>query len=51
LRDPDGLKQIRNLDYVILLCDDIKPMKSFYQEIMGFEIYREEAEWVAMKIP
>jgi len=25
-------------------------MKSFYREIMGFEIYRDEADWVEMKI-
>lgn len=25
-------------------------MKSFYQEIMGFQIYRDEGEWVEMRI-
>lgn len=44
------MKQIRNLDYVILLCDNLEPMKSFYREIMGFQIYRDDGEWIEMKI-
>ena len=44
------MKQIHNLDYVILLCENLEPMKSFYREIMGFEIYRDDGEWVEMKI-
>jgi catechol 2,3-dioxygenase-like lactoylglutathione lyase family enzyme len=45
-----ALQKIRNLDYVILLCEDIEPMKSFYQEVMGFQIHRDDGEWVEMKI-
>jgi lactoylglutathione lyase len=48
--DSEALKKIRTLDYVILLCEDIPPMKTFYQEIMGFQIYRDNGEWVEMKI-
>ncbi len=48
--DSEALKKIRTLDYVILLCEDIPSMKTFYHEIMGFQIYREDGEWVEMKI-
>lgn len=43
------LKSIRNLDYVILLCEDIQPMKTFYHEILGFQFYRDEVNWVELK--
>ena len=48
--DSKALKNIRTLDYVILLCEDIPSMKTFYHEIMGFQIYREDGKWVEMKI-
>ena len=44
------LKNIRTLDYVILLCEDIVSMKTFYHEILGFPIYRDQEEWVEMNI-
>ena len=44
------LKNIRTLDYVILLCEDIVPMRTFYHEILGFPIYRDQEEWVEMTL-
>src|SRR3954447_5073289 len=44
------LKSIRNLDYVVLLCDDILAMKQFYHEIMGFPIYRDWGSWIEMRV-
>ena len=44
------LKSIRNLDYVVLLCDDLVPMKVFYHEIMGFPIHLETDSWIEMRI-
>lgn len=44
------LKAIRNLDYVVLLCENLKCMKSFYHEIMGFPIHLETASWIEMRI-
>jgi catechol-2,3-dioxygenase len=44
------LKNIRILDYVILLCGDIVSMRTFYHEILGFPIYRDQEEWVEMNI-
>jgi lactoylglutathione lyase len=44
------LKSIRNLDYVVLLCDDLSLMKSFYHDIMGFPIYLEMDSWIEMRV-
>src|ERR1041385_6685524 len=44
------LKTIRNLDYVVLLCDDIASMKAFYHDIMGFPIYRDWGDWFEMQV-
>lgn len=32
-----GLKAIRSLDYVILLCDDLARMKTFYERLFEFQ--------------
>ena len=46
-----GLGAIRNLDYTILLCEDIEPMRRFYTEVMGFEIRHEiPGRWVEFKV-
>jgi len=44
------LKNIRNLDYVILLCEEIPRMRVFYNEVLGFPIHRGNAEWVEMNV-
>ena len=44
------LKNIRNLDYVILLCEEIPRMRNFYYEVLGFPIYRGNEEWVEMNV-
>ena len=46
------LKNIRNLDYVILLCNDISVMGNFYSDVLGFEIDEDECEhnWVQFRI-
>ena len=44
------LKNIRNLDYVILLCEEIPRMRVFYHEVLGFPIRRGNAEWVEMNV-
>lgn len=46
----DMLKNIRNLDYVILLCEEIPRMKVFYHEVLGFQIYRGNEDWVEMNV-
>jgi catechol-2,3-dioxygenase len=44
------LKNIRNLDYVILLCEEMPRMKAFYHGVLGFPIYRGNEEWVEMNV-
>ena len=44
------LKSIRNLDYVVLLCNDLGPMKDFYHRVMGFPIHLEAGAWVEMRV-
>jgi len=44
------LANIRNLDNVILLCDDTTQMKAFYHETLGFPIYRDWEGWIEMRI-
>ncbi len=34
----EGFKAIRSLDYVILLCDDLAKMKTFYQRLFEFQV-------------
>ena len=38
-----------NLDYVILLCEDLARMKSFYHETLGFPIERDWAGWIELR--
>lgn len=44
------LKAIRNLDYVVLFCRDLAPMKHFYHEIMGFPIHLETESWIELRV-
>jgi lactoylglutathione lyase len=44
------LRTIRNVDYVILLCDDVEMMKHFYHEVMEFPIQREWPGWIEMSV-
>jgi catechol-2,3-dioxygenase len=44
------LKSIRNLDYVVLLCNDLAPMRNFYHNLMGFPIHLETESWIEMRV-
>lgn len=44
------LGHIRTLDYVILLCDDLAHMKTFYHETLGFPIYRDWEGWIELRV-
>ena len=47
-----SLGNIRNLDYVIVLCNDISAMTDFYRDVLGFKIDLDECEenWVQFRI-
>ena len=36
-----GLGALRNLDYTMLLCEDIGPMRAFYVDVLGLEVHSE----------
>lgn len=44
------LRAIRNLDYVVLLCEDVAAMRCFYREVMAFSVYRDWGEWVEFRV-
>ena len=44
------LKSIRNLDYVVLFCDDLNLMKNFYHSVMGFPIHLETESWIELRV-
>lgn len=45
-----GLGSIRNLDYVVLLCEDLDRARRFYLEVMKFRIERETPRWVSFHV-
>ena len=45
-----GLASIRNLDYVVLLCEDLARARQFYLEVMKFRIERETPRWVSFQV-
>jgi glyoxylase I family protein len=45
-----GLASIRNLDYVVLLCDDLVRARQFYLDVMKFRIERETPRWVSFHV-
>src|SRR5262249_19775206 len=44
------LERIRNLDYVILLCEDLEQMRTFYRDTLGFRVYRDLDAWCEMRV-
>jgi glyoxylase I family protein len=45
-----SLKEIRNLDYTILLCRNMKETRSFYRDVMGFPLERDADNWVSFRV-
>jgi glyoxylase I family protein len=45
-----SLKQIRNLDYTILLCKNMKETKAFYNDVMGFPVEADLENWVSFRV-
>lgn len=38
---PHGLDALRQLDYTMLVCTDIAPMRAFYADVLGLPVERE----------
>ena len=45
-----GLGSIRNIDYVILLCEDLVRARRFYLEVMKLRLERETPRWVSFHV-
>lgn len=45
-----SLKEIRNFDYVVLLCRDMKGTSAFYQDVMGFALDHESDKWISFRV-
>lgn len=45
-----AIKDIQNLDYIILLCDDFAGMKAFYRDLFDFPIATERDDVLAMQL-
>jgi catechol 2,3-dioxygenase-like lactoylglutathione lyase family enzyme len=45
-----GIDSIRNLDYVVLLCEDMGRARQFYLDVMKFRIERETPRWVSFHV-
>ena len=45
-----GIASIRNIDYVVLLCEDLVRARHFYLEVMKFRIERETPRWVSFHV-
>jgi glyoxylase I family protein len=45
-----SLKEIRNFDYAILLCRNMKETRIFYKDVMGFPIELDSEKWVSFRV-
>ena len=50
MNESSGLGAIRSMDYVIVLCDDLKRMKRFYADVFDFRIEEEAEHWIAFRV-
>jgi len=41
---------IANVDYVILLCEDIDRVRAFYRDVMGFSLENDRGVWVQFRV-
>lgn len=45
-----SLKDIRNFDYVVLLCRNMAETKAFYADVMGFALDHVSDKWVSFRV-
>lgn len=45
-----GIASIRNIDYVVLLCEDMVRARRFYLEVMKFRLERDTPTWVSFHV-
>lgn len=44
------INRIRDLSYVVLLCDELTTMAQFYTEIMQFEVYAKHSQRIELRV-
>lgn len=50
MSDFSGFGAIRSLDYAVILCDDLGKMRSFYVDVLRFQIHDEDPNWVGFQV-
>jgi glyoxylase I family protein len=45
-----SLKEIRNFDYTILLCDNMKETRAFYKDVLCFPLGHDLERWVGFRV-
>ncbi len=45
-----SLTAIREVDYVILPCNDLAAARAFYRDVMGFPLEEDHPEWVRFRL-
>ena len=45
-----SLRDIRNLDYTVILCDRMAETRSFYRDVMRFPIETDRETWVNFRV-
>ena len=45
-----SLKEIRNFDYVVLLCRNMQETRLFYRDVMGFPLEHDSDNWVSFRV-
>ncbi len=45
-----SIKEIRSVDYTILLCKNMKETRAFYKDVMGFPMETDSERWVSFRI-
>jgi len=47
----NALKKIRNIDYTVIFARDMKAMRRFYGDVMGFPVHSSLGEgWIAYQV-
>ena len=45
-----SLNDIRNADYVVLLCNHMKETRAFYQDVLGFPLEHDYGNWISFRV-
>lgn len=45
-----SLREIRNCDYVVLLCENMPKTRAFYEAVMGFPLEYDSEKWVSFRV-